>query len=1019
LRPAKLTMQAFGPYRGVEVVDFEELGLNRVFLIHGETGAGKTTILDAIVFALYGDTSGGERSGQQMRAESAPAELGTEVVYEFSLGARRFRVSRSPRQELTKKRGEGVTLHQPQATFVELTADGERVVATGVSKVNTEVKELLGFSSEQFRQVVVLPQGKFRDLLSARSDDREEILKQLFRTDVFAHVERRLADRAREVNAAAATVKAQRAAQLGLVDAADDAELAALTAVAKAAEESAAADAEEAESANRAVALRLAAALEADNAAVALRDALAARQSLEGRTGWAVQTQARLDAATRAAAVEPALARVRDAQAARTAALHSARDAMTSLETATVAESSATAELAEQTALAPRREEARDAVRSLDALRGPVAKLAIAVDAEVAAAAALEVAEAAVSERADELGTARAAFDTAGARAATTRDALARMEGLREKSVTAARLSDSCTRLAGVREQLARARARETEAEAALATAEAAATREEESLGHTESRWRAGRGAALAATLADGAPCPVCGSPDHPNPAVPEPGAPTDAELEAAQAAAKAAREAAAAARTALADSAAAVGAAAASEATLVEQLGVGAETDEGAARLAAATCEQDVERLESAIAAGGSPDELIADAREMVSLAERAKDEAEAHRAAVSATFVQARTTAAELGERVPAEVRDPDALEAAGKAARSKADALDASLELATTACAAAREATAAAKAAAAVAGVQEAKDRAALGSALALAAAALAEAGFADTEGVTAATLAPAVLVATAAELQEYRQALAEATGAVAAAERACLRLESARTDTAAIQAEASAAQARLKVEQERRSDALSRANTFARVRAELDAIDTRSAAIDAEYRVVGRLAEVANGQLSGAKVSFQRWVLGSYLDTVLEAATRRLYSMSKGRYRLVREKSVADGRRASGLDLAVFDEFSGTDRPAVTLSGGESFLAALALALGLAETVQEFAGGTRLETIFVDEGFGALDPDSLDKAMDALVELQDSGRLVGVISHVPELRQRIQARLEVSAGPAGSSTRFIVP
>ena len=180
----------------------------------------------------------------------------------------------------------------------------------------------------------------------------------------------------------------------------------------------------------------------------------------------------------------------------------------------------------------------------------------------------------------------------------------------------------------------------------------------------------------------------------------------------------------------------------------------------------------------------------------------------------------------------------------------------------------------------------------------------------------------------------------------------------------------------------------------------------------------YNTVGVLSEVANGG-NPSRMSFQRWVLGVYLDEVLVGASRKLFAMSKGRYQLQRRREASGGRRPSGLDLAVFDEFSGTSRPAVTLSGGESFLAALSLALGLADTVQEHAAGVPLETIFVDEGFGALDSDALELAIDALMELQLGGRLVGVISHVPELRQVIPARLEVRGGSGGSSTRFVVP
>ena len=191
-----------------------------------------------------------------------------------------------------------------------------------------------------------------------------------------------------------------------------------------------------------------------------------------------------------------------------------------------------------------------------------------------------------------------------------------------------------------------------------------------------------------------------------------------------------------------------------------------------------------------------------------------------------------------------------------------------------------------------------------------------------------------------------------------------------------------------------------------------------IDRQSREVEALYRVVGRLSDVANGQAGGAKVSFQRWVLGKYLDIVLVAASERLRAMSRERYELHRQREASDFRTVSGLELAVADSWSNRSRPAITLSGGESFLAALSLALGLAETVEAQSGGVRLETIFVDEGFGALDPGALDLAMDALVQLQDAGRLVGVISHVPELQQVIKARLEVNGGPEGSSTRFHV-
>ena len=174
----------------------------------------------------------------------------------------------------------------------------------------------------------------------------------------------------------------------------------------------------------------------------------------------------------------------------------------------------------------------------------------------------------------------------------------------------------------------------------------------------------------------------------------------------------------------------------------------------------------------------------------------------------------------------------------------------------------------------------------------------------------------------------------------------------------------------------------------------------------------------LADLANGGDSGIKgVSFERYVLGAILEEVLSAGNLRLHDMSRGRYRL--ERSIEEGGRgARGLDIAVFDAYTGASRPANTLSGGETFLASLGLAMGLADVIQSYAGGIHLDTMFIDEGFGTLDPDTLDVAMETLVALQSQGRLVGIISHVPELQQQIGAHLVVTKTDEGSRAYFQV-
>ena len=213
------------------------------------------------------------------------------------------------------------------------------------------------------------------------------------------------------------------------------------------------------------------------------------------------------------------------------------------------------------------------------------------------------------------------------------------------------------------------------------------------------------------------------------------------------------------------------------------------------------------------------------------------------------------------------------------------------------------------------------------------------------------------------------------------------------------------------------QDRVGELKGKATSWARLAASLAAQKERAGDLGARYERIGGLAKVASGE-NPQRVSFQRFVLAAFLDEVLALATVSLRRMSKGRYELRRVTEVDDKRRRAGLDLAVWDAHTGQERPVSTLSGGESFCAALALALGLAEVVQRHSGGTRLDAIFVDEGFGSLDPESLELALETLVELQSGGRLVGLISHVPELKERIDTRIEVSPGRGGSVLDFVV-
>jgi exonuclease SbcC len=260
--------------------------------------------------------------------------------------------------------------------------------------------------------------------------------------------------------------------------------------------------------------------------------------------------------------------------------------------------------------------------------------------------------------------------------------------------------------------------------------------------------------------------------------------------------------------------------------------------------------------------------------------------------------------------------------------------------------------------------------------------------------------------------ALQIQQHDQALATARERLARAEAAVGTTQSPNLNELA--SSRLAAQSKLEAvlaEQNTRNAKISeRTRTtemLAQIRVELGDIEM-------QFKVVGHLAEIATGKNS-ANVTFQRYVLGALLDDVLRQASHRLKKMTSNRYTLQRFKDVSDRRSAAGLDIEVFDEQTGTARSANTLSGGEGFMASLSLALGLSDVVQSYAGGIQLDTLFIDEGFGTLDPESLDMAMKTLIELQQKGRLVGIISHVDELKQQLEHGIEIRFAAGGSSVR----
>jgi len=1010
MRPIRLILNAFGPFAQREEIDFTRLPPDALFLIHGPTGAGKTSILDGICYALYGETSGSERSAKEMRSHHAADDALTEVEFEFGLGRRRYRVKRSPEQERAALRGKKDQRVKIPARAELQVWDGNawKSVVSKTTEVTDHIEALLGFKADQFRQVILLPQGQFRKLLTADSREREQILETLFATETCKRLQERLKAAANALERQAEEAKARKKTLLEQAGVESEEALGARVEEATArrlllAEEERRRRTEEANAtAALAAAEALARQFEERDGARAAMDKLSAAAA-------AIATRRReLDAASRAQFVRAAHANFEEAAAQRQRLAQQLAQAEREVEAAARQLAAAESRLQEERARAPDREQAirelerleglREAVRTLDEARREAEKHARSAEAAATELARLQGEANALTEKRARLQ--REIEDYA--------PLANRVEAMRRDLAQQEQLLQLLRKLAQAKAALSAHRAEEAKYRQALEAAQterlAVLARKED----LESRWRSGQAAVLARHLSEGAPCPVCGSLQHPAPAMAGEAVPSEEELNAA---AKALQQAEAALESARAEHQAVLNRIVGAESavsTLESSLPPDPPSLEQVnARLA--DLERDlVKALEAAKRLDAAKAEFQSCEERLAALGpalEQARSRTETLR-------IQAATAAAQVRERsdrVPEPLRDLRTLEQAIDAARKQVDTLADRLK-------AAEEAYQQASAAHAAA----CSKRETLAEALAVASSrfdqsyaaflrALQEQGFADEAAFREAMRSPEDIAALRAEIQSYDESVAAAKERLQRAEHQV----DGKTPPNLAALKAAQEEARRAVEDlvAQQKGLEERIGQDRKTREVLAAIGQELSEIESRYEVMGHLAGIANGD-NGKKLTFQRFVLAALLDDVLRQASLRLRTMSRGRYSLQRREDVADARRASGLDLEVFDEYTGRSRPASTLSGGESFMAALSLALGLSDVVQAYAGGIQLDTLFIDEGFGSLDPESLDMAMKALGELRQKGRMIGIISHVDELKRQIDVGIEVIRGRSGS-------
>ena len=1017
MRIHRLSVSAFGPFAGTEHIDFDRLSAHGLFLLNGPTGAGKTSVLDAICFALYGSVPGARQDGKRLRSDHADAAAEPRVTCEFSARGRHFEVSRSPAWDKPSARGKNGFTVQQANTLLRERIDGIWVEKSGRNdEAGAEIADVLGMNRDQFTRVVMLPQGDFAAFLRSKAADRLDLLQSLFGTERFEAVEAELSRKAQDARTEVASLNHQ----LELLLARAEAEAAALEL-----------DSSEAPARDDAEDLLGWLEIRASAAADGLRETAAEAETL--REGHLARRDAATSQAARQAKLSSALTR-RSASEAAASALALKAEQLGLHRKAEV--------LSGQLQAAANAEAAREAAAG--AMAGAFQKLhaAAGTDPELGSFQGADPADSAGS--ADITPVDAAAVQTVLARLRSVRAVLEarlpdeqRLSGLRTRvarlaadltqvheardaarTALEALRSESEALLAGMRplEELAAEvplRVKEAESAEDLITVVARfAAAEEACSAITERRGRArdehqerrqhwldlreerlaNASAELASQLQAGVPCTVCGSTEHPLPAPAAVSALAVAAAEqAAEQACGAAEEALAAVERELTDA----------QRDLAVLAAQGGDTAPEQARLDAVLAR---ERSSEAARAA----ENLAASRTRQSTLEEEIAAAGLAAAAATADIAQTESTIAEVLEQADSLEPAMTGLRAGHSTLGERIAALDGATVILEQADSARTR-------------LEQAESRSA--EARAELEQALLPSGFDSVESARAALLPAADAAAVEAEVRAGQDEVARIEELFASEELVLAVREQqtgnhiAEDAVAGLRREAEAA------ESVARGAALAAGLAENSVRA-LGRLTADYAALAAESReprdraaLLAAVADAARGAGDNTyRMSLNTYVLAARLEQVALAASERLIGMSDGRYTLQHTDAKAARGAKSGLGLEVVDQWTGQRRDTATLSGGESFMASLALALGLADVVQQEAGGVDIETLFVDEGFGSLDEQSLEQVMDALEGLRDGGRVVGLVSHVGEMKQRIGTQLQVLKGRNGSTLRI---
>ncbi|MCG9696268.1 SMC family ATPase [Shewanella sp. Isolate11] len=1018
MRPLSLEMVAFGPFAAKQKVDFNALGKNPLFLINGPTGSGKTTILDAICFALYGKTTGDEREGAQMRCDMADDELLTEVSFTFELGDRCYHIRRVPEQPRAKKSGEGFTVHKPEAQLTRIETDGSEtlLVAAKVSEATAQIEQFTGLDVDQFRQVMVLPQGKFRELLMADSKAREKIFSQLFQTHIYRKIEDKLKFQAAGIKK---EVEAMRHRRDGILDGAELENDEALSREL----ESLTPQLEHANQQKQAIDKQVIIATQQLEQANQLADEFNALELLKATAK---------DLAGQKQQIDDKQDKFRLAQAAK------------QLQVVYQSVSARKQEYNEaQTQLQAAQAQYTQSIENLNKTQVAIAELP-ALETQLQTSLNLlqqHQARLPQLQQLEQLKQGVAQSDQLLQQAAKQgqqlkgqlqqlnhqqQDAQKQLPALKAQSEQQLPLQQQLSEIKLQIKLFTQWQTAQFEIDAIelkLAKAKAhGAELKAQHLQHQQYsqqlqlRWHQGQAALLAAKLSPGDACPVCGSVEHPNLAQSEHDIPSDEAREVAQLQESNALTELNQARS--------------DYRILQQSLTHAQQRQHEVAEQVKDIDKLTLEQLESKQAQLQHGFEQANKAQQQVTEIELSLSQWQSQLEQLNQQLEQDReqyrqlekSHSSALGQlqhlqqAIPAELHDLASLEQeiakVDKLASTQREQINSLRQ---------QHQQAEQQAATAKANFESNKQSASRAqSQLTLANdefnQQLTQSKFASEQAFKSAIITDDEAVNLEQQIKHYEQQCIS--------NQANIKQLTDKLKDKALPDVDKLTQHKTELVEQQQSQLSQwqqlsgRMRQLEQTRQQLKELDVKAAKLEGQYAVVGTLSDVANGN-TGNKISLQRFVLSVLLDDVLLEASQRLQLMSKGRYRLLRKEDRAKGNKASGLELEVEDAYTAKVRSVATLSGGESFMAALSMALGLSDVVQAYAGGIKLDTLFIDEGFGSLDQDSLELAIRTLMDLQSAGRMVGVISHVSEMKEQLGSRIDIIKTASGSRIELALP